>query len=121
MAIILVYYLFSAIVPIDKIIGKAYPIFGIILITMAIAVIGGVMFQQDKYPMLELIGHFKDYSKMHGDLPWWPFMFTTVACGAVSGFHATQSPIIAKCIKTEKEGRQVFYGAMVAEGIIALI
>ena len=121
MAIILIYYLLSAIVPIDKIIGKAYPIFGIILITMAIAVIGGVMFQQDKYPMLELIGHFKDYSKMHGDLPWWPFMFTTVACGAVSGFHATQSPIIAKCIKTEKEGRQVFYGAMVAEGIIALI
>ncbi len=121
MAIILVYYLLSAIVPIDKIIGKAYPVFGIILIIMAIAVIGGVMFQQGTYPMLELIGHFKDYSNLHGDLPWWPFMFTTVACGAVSGFHATQSPIVSKCIKSEKDGRQIFYGAMVAEGVIALI
>lgn len=121
MIIILAYYLLSAIVPVDKIIGKAYPVFGVILIIMALAVIGGIIFQQGKYPMLELINHFKDYSASHGDLPWWPFMFTTVACGAVSGFHATQSPIIAKCIKNEKEGRQVFYGAMVAEGIIALI
>lgn len=121
MIIILAYYLLSAIVPIDKIIGKAYPVFGVILIVMALAVIIGLFIQNDKYPMLELIGHFKDYSSLHGDLPWWPFMFVTVACGAVSGFHATQSPVIAKCIKSEKEGRQVFYGAMVAEGIIALI
>ena len=121
MIIILAYYLLSTIVPIDKIIGKAYPVFGIILVTMALAIIGGIIFQQDKYPMLELIGHFKDYSSINGDLPWWPFMFTTVACGAVSGFHATQSPIVAKCIKSEKEGRQIFYGAMIAEGIIALI
>jgi len=121
MVVILAYYLISTIVPIDKIIGKAYPVFGVILVAMALAVIGGVIFRQDKYPMLELIGHLKDYSKINGDLPWWPFMFTTVACGAVSGFHATQSPVIAKCIKSEKEGRQVFYGAMVAEGIIALI
>lgn len=121
MIIILAYYLLSAIVPIDKVIGKAYPVFGVILILMAAAVIGGVIFQQGKYPMLEIIGHLKDYSKANGDLPWWPFMFTTVACGAVSGFHATQSPVMAKCIKSEKEGRQVFYGAMVAEGIIALI
>ena len=121
MIIILAYYLLSAIVPIDKIIGKAYPVFGVILVVMVLAVIGGVIFQQGKYPMLEIIGYFKDYSKLNGDLPWWPFMFTTVACGAVSGFHATQSPVIAKCIKSEKEGRQIFYGAMVAEGIIALI
>lgn len=121
MIIILAYFLLSAIVPIDKIIGKAYPIFGIILVVMALAIIGGVIFQQDKYPLIELIGNFRDFSSLHGDLPWWPFMFTTVACGAVSGFHATQSPVIAKCIKNEKEGRQIFYGAMVAEGIIALI
>ena len=121
MIIILAYYLLSAIVPIDRIIGKAYPVFGVVLIVMALAVIGGVLFQQDKFPMIELIGHFKDYSSINNNLPWWPFMFTTVACGAVSGFHATQSPVIAKCIKSEKEGRQVFYGAMVAEGIIALI
>ena len=121
MIIILAYYLLSAIVPIDKIIGKAYPVFGVILIVMALAVIGGIIFQQDKFTMIELIGHFKDYSKLNGNLPWWPFMFTTVACGAVSGFHATQTPVIAKCIKSEKEGRQIFYGAMIAEGIIALI
>ena len=121
MIIILVYYFVSTIVPIDKIIGKIYPVFGIVLIGMAIAVIVGVMVQSNNYPMLELIGNLRDFSKANGSLPWWPFMMTTVACGAVSGFHATQSPMIAKCIKSEKEGRQVFYGAMVAEGIIALI
>ena len=121
MIIILVYYFISTIVPIDKIIGKIYPLFGVILVVMAVAVIVGVMAQSNNYPMLELIGNLKDFSKENGSLPWWPFMMTTVACGAVSGFHATQSPMIAKCIKSEKEGRQVFYGAMVAEGIIALI
>ena len=121
MIIILVYYFVSTIVPIDKIIGKIYPVFGIILIVMAVAVIVGIMFQSNNYPMLELIGNLRDFSKENGSLPWWPFMMTTVACGAVSGFHATQSPMIAKCIKSEKEGRQVFYGAMVAEGIIALV
>ena len=121
MIIILAYYLLSTLVPIDKVIGKLYPFFGVVLISMAVAVIGGILFQQSKFPMIELIGHFKDFSRANGGLPWWPFMLTTVACGAVSGFHATQSPMIAKCIKNEKEGRQVFYGAMVAEGIIALI
>ena len=121
MIIILIYYFVSTIVPIDKIIGKIYPVFGIVLITMALAVIIGIMVKSNNYPMIELIGNLKDFSKANGGLPWWPFMMTTVACGAVSGFHATQSPMIAKCIKSEKEGRQVFYGAMVAEGIIALI
>lgn len=121
MVIILGYYLLSAIVPIDKIIGKIYPLFGVILIAMALAVIIGIFCHQGEYPMLELIGNLRDYSAQNGGLPWWPFMLTTVACGAVSGFHATQSPMMAKCIKSEKEGRQVFYGAMVAEGIIALI
>ena len=121
MIIILVYYFLSTIVPIDKVIGKIYPVFGIILIVMAVAVIVGVMVQSDNYPMIELIGNLRDFSKENGGLPWWPFMMTTVACGAVSGFHATQSPMVAKVIKSEKEGRQIFYGAMVAEGIIALI
>ena len=121
MIIILIYYFVSTILPIDKIIGKAYPVFGVILIVMALAVIIGVMVQSGEYPMLELIDNLCDFSSENGSLPWWPFMMTTVACGAVSGFHATQSPMIAKCIKNEKEGRQVFYGAMVAEGIIALI
>ncbi|MBO7573748.1 MAG: carbon starvation protein A [Bacilli bacterium] len=121
MILILVYFFISTILPIDKIIGKIYPVFGIILIVMAVAVIVGIMVQSNNYPMLELIGNLRDFSRENGSLPWWPFMMTTVACGAVSGFHATQSPMIAKCIKSEKEGRQVFYGAMVAEGIIALI
>lgn len=121
MIIILGYYFISTILPIDKIIGKSYPVFGIVLIVMALAVIIGVMARSSEYPMIELIGNLRDFSKENGSLPWWPFMMTTVACGAVSGFHATQSPMIAKCIKSEKEGRQVFYGAMVAEGIIALI
>ncbi len=121
MSIILAYYFLSTIVPIDKIIGKIYPLFGIILIGMAIAVIVGIIANSDKYPMLELFSNFKDLSKGNNSLPWWPFMMTTVACGAVSGFHATQSPMISKCIKSEKEGRQIFYGAMVAEGVIALI
>ena len=121
MIIILVYYFVSTIVPIDKVIGKIYPVFGVILIVMAVAVIVGIMANSNSYPMLELIGHLKDFSHANGGLPWWPFMMTTVACGAVSGFHATQSPMIAKCIKSEKEGRQIFYGAMVAEGVIALI
>jgi len=121
MIIILAYYLLSTLVPIDKVIGKLYPIFGVVLIGMALAVIGGVLFQQDKYPMIEIIDNFRDFSLENGGLPWWPFMLTTVACGAVSGFHATQSPMISKCIKNEKEGRQVFYGAMVSEGVIALI
>ena len=121
MIIILIYYFASTIVPIDKIIGKIYPVFGIVLISMALAVIFGIMLKSSDYPMLEIIGNLHDFSKENGSLPWWPFMMTTVACGAVSGFHATQSPMIAKCIKSEKEGRHVFYGAMVAEGIIALI
>lgn len=121
MIVILAYFFISTILPIDKFIGKAYPVFGIILIVMALAVIIGVFVQNGQYPMIELIGNLRDFSKENGSLPWWPFMMTTVACGAVSGFHATQSPMIAKCIKSEKEGRQVFYGAMVAEGIIALI
>jgi len=121
MIVILIYYFASTIFPIDKVIGKIYPLFGIVLIIMAVAVIIGVMVQSGTNPMIELIGNLKDFSKNNGGLPWWPFMMTTVACGAVSGFHATQSPMIAKCIKSEKEGRQVFYGAMVAEGIIALI
>ena len=121
MIIILGYYFLSTIVPIDKVIGKIYPVFGVVLIIMAVAVIVGVMAKPGEYPMIELIGNLRDFSKENGGLPWWPFMMTTVACGAVSGFHATQSPMVAKVIKSEKEGRQIFYGAMVAEGVIALI
>ena len=115
--IILAYYLFATLLPIDKLIGKLYPVFGILLITMAIAVICGIIFSGGEYKIPEL-----SLQNLHPDgTPVWPYMFITVACGAVSGFHATQSPMIAKCIKSEKEGRKVFYGAMISESVIALV
>ncbi len=114
---ILVYYLLATLLPIDKLIGKLYPAFGVLLIVMAGAVIGGILFSGGKYTIPELT-----LANLHPDgTPVWPYMFITVACGAVSGFHATQSPMIAKCIKSEKEGRKVFYGAMICESVIALV
>lgn len=115
--VILVYYLLATLLPIDKLIGKLYPVFGVLLIVMAGAVIGGILFSGGKYTIPEL-----SLQNLHPKgTPVWPYMFITVACGAVSGFHATQSPMIAKCIKSEKEGRKVFYGAMISESVIALI
>lgn len=121
--LILAYYFLSTIFPIDKIIGRIYPIFGVLLMLMAVSVIGGVFFHMGNitHPLPELFGNFKDFSAANGGVPWWPFMMTTIACGAISGFHATQSPIMSKCVKNEKEGKKVFYGAMVLEGILALI
>ena len=115
--VILVYYLLATLLPIDKLIGKLYPIFGVLLIVMAAAVIGGIIFSGGKYTIPEI-----SLENLHPDgTPIWPYMFITVACGAVSGFHATQSPMIAKCIKTEKVGRKIFYGAMISESVIALV
>ena len=113
--VILLYYVLATLLPIDKLIGRLYPIFGVILIVMAVSVLGGITFGGYTIPEITL----KD---LHPDgLPVWPFMFITVACGAISGFHATQSPMIAKCITSEKQGRSIFYGAMIAESVIALI
>jgi len=117
--VIMVYYLVATFLPIDKVIGKLYPIFGICLIIMA-AGIGGATIILRGSDMPELTA--AAFSVVHpSGLPKWAMMFVTVACGAISGFHATQSPMMARCIKSEKEGRTVFYGAMVAEGVIALI
>ncbi len=113
--VILIYYVMATLLPIDKLIGKLYPIFGVILIVMAVSVLGGIVFGGYHIPELTL-------ADLHpAGLPVWPFMFVTVACGAISGFHATQSPMIAKCITSEKQGRHIFYGAMIAESVIALI
>ena len=115
--VILIYYLLATLLPIDKLIGKLYPVFGVLLIVMAAAVIGGILFSGGKYTIPEL-----SLQNLHPNgTPVWPYMFITVACGAVSGFHATQSPMIAKCIKSEKEGRKIFYGAMISESVIALV
>ncbi|MBP5289565.1 MAG: carbon starvation protein A [Clostridia bacterium] len=115
--IILIYYLLATLLPIDQLIGKLYPVFGVLLIAMALAVMGGILFSGGKYTIPEI-----SLSNLHpAGTPIWPYMFITVACGAVSGFHATQSPMIAKCITTERVGRKVFYGAMICESIIALV
>ena len=113
--VILLYYVLATLLPIDKLIGKLYPVFGVILIIMAVSVLGGIVFGGYAIPEITL----KDLHPK--GLPVWPFMFVTVACGAISGFHATQSPMIARCITSEKQGRGVFYGAMISEAVIALI
>ena len=116
--IVLVYYFIATFISIDKIIGKIYPIFGICLIVMAVGVAVGI-FVKPEYTIPEIWDHF---GSMHPKgTPVWSFMFITVACGAISGFHATQSPLMARCMKSEKQGHFVFYGAMVCEGVIALI
>ena len=113
--VILLYYVLATLLPIDKVIGRLYPFFGVILIVMAVSVLGGIIFGGYTIPEITL-------QDLHPKgLPVWPFMFVTVACGAISGFHATQSPMIARCITSEKQGRGVFYGAMISESVIALI
>ena len=117
LAIILTYYFIATFISIDKIIGKIYPVFGICLIVMAIGVIIGLPLNGFHTP--ELWDHF--YNMHPKTTPVWSFMFITVACGAISGFHSTQSPLMARCLKSERQGHFVFYGAMVAEGCIALV
>ncbi len=117
--IILVYYFMATILPVDKIIGRIYPVSGIVLIIMALGIGFGILFKAFGGTMT--IPEFS-FANVHPDnLPRWPLLFITIACGAISGFHATQSPMMARCIKNEADGAKVFYGAMVGEGIIALI
>ncbi len=117
LAIIIAYYFIATFISVDKVIGKVYPLFGICLIIMAIGVCFGTLTSGEKIPEI-----FSNFHNMHPKgTPIWAFMFITVACGAISGFHATQSPLMARCLKSERQGHFVFYGAMVAEGIIALI
>lgn len=117
------YYFFATILPIDKIIGRLYPFFGALLLFMSIGIMIGLILSS--HPVLPNLDFFTNtHPQMAHDgrqLPVWPLLFITVTCGALSGFHSTQSPIIARCLQNERHGRRVFYGAMVAEGIIALI
>ena len=115
--LILIYYFIATFLSIDKLIGKIYPVFGICLIVMAVGVALGIFTKGYEIP--EIWSHF--YNMHPQGTPIWSFMFITVACGAISGFHATQSPLMARCLKSERQGHFVFYGAMVTEGIIALI
>ena len=113
--VILNYYLLATLLPIDKLIGKLYPIFGAVLLIMAVGIIAGLIAGGYHLPELTL-------ANLHPEgRPVWPFMFITVACGAISGFHGTQSPMMARCLTSEKDGRKVFYGAMLSESVIALV
>lgn len=116
-SIIFVYYIFATLLPIDKIIGRFYPIFGFAMLFMAIAIC--IMMIYNGLPIPEV-----SFVNMHHNteqFPIFPMLFVSIACGAISGFHATQSPLMSRCLKNEKQGRPVFYGAMIAEGLVALI
>ncbi|MGL5692646.1 MAG: carbon starvation CstA family protein [Peptostreptococcaceae bacterium] len=109
----------ATVLPVDKVIGKIYPLFGAALLFMAIGLCGAMFIGQfnGTMTMPEMT-----LQNLHPDgLSIFPFLFTTIACGAISGFHATQSPMMARCINNETESKKVFYGAMVVEGIVALI
>lgn len=118
--IILLYYIFATLLPIDKIIGRIYPLFGVALLIMAGGILGVLLFNSDTYSIPELTS-FTNQIANPKKFPIMPMLFTTIACGAISGFHATQSPMMARCLKSEKQSRSIFYGAMIAESIIALI
>lgn len=119
--IIFIYYILATMLPIDKIIGKIYPLFAFSMLFMAIALMIGLYVKMPNLP------EFWDGLGNMGAEKWgmksniFPALFITIACGAISGFHATQSPLMARCMKSEKQGRPIFYGSMITEGIVALI
>ena len=117
--VIFAYYILATLMPIDKIIGRFYPIFGVALLFMAVALLVILLVGGHDIP----VGFEDGLASRYGDdaHPVFPMMFVSIACGAISGFHGTQSPMMARCLKNERLARPVFYGAMVAEGLVALI
>ena len=117
LAIIIAYYFIATLLPVDKLIGKVYPLFGAALVAMALGLLGVLLFGDYTIPAMTLENLHINAAK----LPLVPTLFITIACGAISGFHATQSPLMARCVNNERECRFVFYGAMISESVIALI
>ena len=120
-AIIFGYYIIATLLPVDKLIGKIYPVFAFALLFMAAALMVGLFV---KWPAIPEV--WDGLGNMGVDLgladqPIFPCLFITIACGAISGFHATQSPLMARCVENEKLGRPIFYGSMITEGIVALV
>ena len=114
-AVIFVYFLVATLFPIDKIIGRVYPIFGVLFLLMAVLMTGAVILNPSySIPEFTTQGLYLTGKSI------FPYLFVTIACGAISGFHASQSPIVARCIENERDARPVFYGAMVLEGLTAL-
>ena len=116
-AIIFAYYIIATMLPIDKIIGKIYPVFAVALLFMAAGLMVGLFV---KWPAIPEIWDGLA-NRTSAATPIFPCLFITIACGAISGFHATQSPLMARCLKNEKLGRPVFYGSMITEGLVALV
>ncbi len=116
--VIIIYYILATLLPIDKLIGRIYPLFGAALLIMAAGICYGIFFEEGSVP--EITEAFTNHYPQQS-IPLFPCICITIACGAVSGFHATQGPLMARCINNEKNGRIVFYGAMITEGIVALI
>lgn len=117
--VIFAYYMLATLLPVDKIIGKLYPLFGVALLFMALGIL--VMLYVNASALPEVWHNFSNQRLDADNAPIFPMMFVSIACGAISGFHATQSPMMARCMQNEKYARPVFYGAMVTEGIVALI
>ncbi len=121
--VIFAYYIVATMLPVDKIIGKIYPLFAFSLLFMACALMVMLFVKMPQLP--ELWDHFYNMGAAEAPETWtdqiFPCLFITIACGAISGFHATQSPLMARCMKSERMGRPIFYGAMITEGIVALI
>ena len=133
--IIFIYYVIATLLPIDKIIGRIYPVFAIALIVMALGLLVGLFIKMPHLPELWDMGNMDTW--LQGQVvngkdilgitafmtknPLVPCLFITIACGAISGFHATQTPLMARCLKSEKLARPVFYGSMITEGLVALI
>lgn len=123
LAIIFAYYIIATLLPVDKVIGKIYPFFAFCLIFMAVGIGGYILIEQPKLAEWWDEGAFlnEEWMKTGNLSNLFPMMFISIACGAISGFHATQSPMMVRCMKNEKLGRPCFYGAMVTEGIVALV
>jgi len=126
--VIVAYYFLATLLPIDKIITKLYPAFGLLMIVMTTLVALAVLLEAPHLPQVNDIFAYFDGHHEHDflipnpdGLPIWPLLFLTITCGAISGFHSTQSPMIARCLTNEKYARPVFYGAMVGEGIVACV
>ena len=120
-ALIFSYYFVATILPIDKIIGRIYPFFAILLLFMAFGLLAALLLnpQYSILPNLRPADFFTNLNPKGA--PLWPLLFVTIACGAISGFHATQSPMMARCMRSEGQARLMFYGVMIAEGVLALI
>lgn len=118
--VILVYYILATLLPIDKIIGRFYPIFGVALLIMATSILFVLLTKSNVYTIPELTSLSNQIAEPD-KFPIVPMLFTTIACGALSGFHATQSPMMARCMTSEGQARSIFYGAMISESIVALV